>query len=274
MFELQCPKCRSTRIHHGYEPAPFYKRALGFQNLLCNGCNLLFTAFAWPGAIKQQSRRKRRPAKNFADAHAEVQETLVQARTQAETTKGQTAPHLVSSLSEKAMDFDAIHLPGKETPPAKTTAPDLVALPDPAIYLEIAETVRKPRPQKVKSPKIKARRTKAPAGAASEAGFIAGAPVTSQLNKPAHSVAPETTPTAVAPARTGAAKTARHKRKESKRPAAVSERSASIFDYARFGIYYSGLYVKNKFGARQSSHPMEVKFRWRNWWHRERTKAI
>lgn len=274
MFELQCPKCHSTRIHHGYEPAPFYMRMLGFQNLLCNGCNLLFTAFAWPGTIQRQSRRKRRPAKNVADAHAEVQEALAQARTQAETIKGQTAPRLASSLSEKAMDFAAIHLPGKDTPPAKTTAPGLVELPDSAIYIEIDETFREPPPQKIKSPKIKTRRAKAPAGAASEASSIAGAPVTSQLNKPAHSVAPETTPTAVAPARTGAAKTARHKRKESKRSAAVSQRNASIIDYARFGVYYAGLYVKNKFGARKSSHPMEVKFRWRNWWHRERTKAI
>ena len=194
MLELRCPKCGSTRIHHGYNQAPLYKRVCGFQNLLCNGCNLLFTAFVWPGAVKQTSRRKRKP------------------RT-----------HLVETSQSRAHTHDALHSARAEV-----------------IVDDLEEAVNRLNAPVVAEP-------------------VAAPPQIVELK-------------VVAPAREmAAAETAtprpRHEKKEA--PA----RRAGVTDYTRFGFYYSSLYLKSKFGLRKATNSLDMKFRWRNWWHWQRSRA-
>ena len=59
----------------------------------------------------------------------------------------------------------------------------------------------------------------------------------------------------------------RHEKKET--PA----RRAGVTDYTRFGFYYSSLYLKSKFGLRKATNSLDMKFRWRNWWHWQRSRA-
>lgn len=63
MLGRRCPKCRSTRIRHGYKPTPLLFRIFGIYNLLCDHCNLLFTGFALPGTVRKHggNRKKKGP---------------------------------------------------------------------------------------------------------------------------------------------------------------------------------------------------------------------
>ena len=152
---------------------------------MCNGCNLLFTAFAWPGAIKQQSRRKRKTNERVAE-----------------------------SVNAKQ--------PAKETI-APAVKVETAAIDEPGAAASVVE----------------------------ESVIAAAAPSARETAKPPH-------------------RSRKHAKTSAK---SMAQRKANATDYARFGFYYSGLYVKNVLGIHKASHPLEVKYRWRNWWHLERSKA-
>lgn len=60
MISQRCPRCRSSRIRHGYEPTTFLSKLICRYNLLCDGCNWPFKGFALPGTVG--SGRKKRAA--------------------------------------------------------------------------------------------------------------------------------------------------------------------------------------------------------------------
>ncbi len=66
MLAQTCPRCKSSRIQHGYEDSPLRLRLIGIYELLCNNCNLEFKGFALPGTLgrvqsnKEESSRNRR----------------------------------------------------------------------------------------------------------------------------------------------------------------------------------------------------------------------
>ena len=219
MFKLSCPKCGSSRIHRGYSQAPLYKRAFGWQNLLCNGCNLLFTSFAWPGTIQSQSRRKRKAREDSA-RQQETQSVL------REATESVTPAGLRQALRREAA----------ELPPFALSA---VAQVDVA-----AHTPRMVRPEV----------------AAGDSG---------ELPEPIISRQPEPSVKLPVKAATRAKRAARPTDEVAQTPSEAPAEPHK-WDYARFAIYYAKLYLKVKTGARKTSHSMEVKFRWRNWWHRQR----
>ena len=56
-----CPSCKSSRLRTGYRPVALPLRLLGFRELLCDDCNLLYRAFSpFPprSPRKRQSGRK------------------------------------------------------------------------------------------------------------------------------------------------------------------------------------------------------------------------
>ncbi len=57
---LHCPKCGSPRVRRGYTQPNFMLRLFGYHDLLCDGCNLNYRAFALPGTVPAASGRKRR----------------------------------------------------------------------------------------------------------------------------------------------------------------------------------------------------------------------
>lgn len=222
MIEVRCPKCGSTRIHRGYTDAPFYKRLFGWQNLLCNNCNLLFTAFAWPGAVQRQSRRKRKQ-------HTPLMETSRhRSRTQTalELAQDRTVAE-VSREAEAVLDdtFDRI-----------IVSPEAAPSPEPANDIEAS---------------------------------ISPAPTVSEARRLPSVQPSEAWPelAQVAPGDT------RRKRRRHKAPASASQRAAGTVDYVRFGLYYAGVYLKDKFGLRKTQQSLDVKFRWRNWWRWQRSKV-
>jgi hypothetical protein len=201
MFSLRCPKCRSSRIHHGYSQAPIYKRIFGVQNLLCNGCNLLFTAFAWPGAVKQQSRRKRKNGARHSGAEA-----------------------------SPVADAPGLKPPSGDEAETEISATNFNASEEPAAEPMVAET---------------------PLTTTSEAIFAARETLRDEAGENA----------------------SHERRKHEKRPRESVGEGAGVLDYARFGFYYSGLYVKYKLGIRKTTHSMEMAFRWKNWWHWQRNRT-
>ena len=219
MFELSCPKCGSSRIHRGYSQAPLYKRVFGWQNLLCNGCNLLFTAFAWPGTIQSQSRRKRK-AHEDSTRQQETQSVL---RGAAESV---TPAGLRQALRREAAEVPPFVLSAVSPSDVAAHAPRIVR----------------------------------PEVAAGDSG---------KLPEPIISRQPETSVKLPVKAETRAKRATRSSGEAAETSAEVSTEPHN-WDYARFAIYYAKLYLKVKTGARQTSHSMEVKFRWRNWWHRQR----
>jgi hypothetical protein len=218
MLQLKCPKCGSTRIHYGYNQSPIYKRVFGIQNLLCNGCNLLFTAFALPGAIKQHSRRKRRHSNHLVENSEQ---------------RAKTRTALDLAYIERAIDALGTDVARKQP----VTAAQGLAPP-------VLPAMSEPRQTSVETP----------------------------LKQMISTVAGETREASASGSATEAHP--RHKRRRSKTPAQeAAPRSANVADYARFGVFYTGLLVKHKLGIRKTSHSLEMKFRWRNWWHWQRQKA-
>ena len=55
---LHCPKCGSSRVRRGYTQPNLALRLFGYHDLLCDGCNLHYRAFAIPGTVPESSRRK------------------------------------------------------------------------------------------------------------------------------------------------------------------------------------------------------------------------
>ncbi|MGB8509576.1 MAG: hypothetical protein WCD76_14410 [Pyrinomonadaceae bacterium] len=65
MIAQRCPKCRSRRVHRGYQDTPLLLRLVGIYRLLCDNCNLLFTGWAVPGTVPVRgSRRKKHHAQH------------------------------------------------------------------------------------------------------------------------------------------------------------------------------------------------------------------
>jgi len=55
-------------VRRGYTQANLLLRLFGYNELLCDGCNLSYRAFALPGSIPEPSGRKRRRRQAEADA--------------------------------------------------------------------------------------------------------------------------------------------------------------------------------------------------------------
>lgn len=271
MFKLYCPKCGSSRIHRGYSPAPFYKRLFLFQNLLCNGCNLLFTGFVWPGTVEQQSRRKRKPRNSVVENSPQLQKTQ---------STLQSARAAV--ISGTAAEGKAPVLPVSETEPKSAEAvswqPVIVPAPPEAARITSFTAHRA-----VLSPVPTVAETviDADAGEAEDFPFAVHPPAPPPaltVVSEAHDaqVNPETTPVSIRKAEGIAiaptANPARRQRKKTSSGTTSESRRPGLFDYARFGVYYAGLYAKTKIGIRDASHSLELKFRWRNWWHWQRAK--
>jgi transposase-like protein len=60
----RCPKCGSSRIRHGYARHPLLLRLLGFQELLCDSCNLRFKGFVIPGTLPPSNRNRKKASEN------------------------------------------------------------------------------------------------------------------------------------------------------------------------------------------------------------------
>ena len=58
MISQKCPKCRSSRVRHGYTPTPIWSKFLFRYNLLCDACNWEFKGFAVPGTVSTKPKRK------------------------------------------------------------------------------------------------------------------------------------------------------------------------------------------------------------------------
>jgi hypothetical protein len=63
MFVQGCPRCRSKRVQLGFNDPPLILRMLGFNEILCNNCNLEFKGFALPGAVKRMASTREEHAK-------------------------------------------------------------------------------------------------------------------------------------------------------------------------------------------------------------------
>jgi|GEM_PF-1375959 len=57
---LHCPKCRSSRVRQGYSKSHFLLRLIGYNDLLCDGCNLNYRAFTIPGTVPESTRSRKR----------------------------------------------------------------------------------------------------------------------------------------------------------------------------------------------------------------------
>ena len=57
---LRCPKCRSSRVRQGYSKPHLLLRLIGYNDLLCDGCNLNYRAFTIPGTVPESSRSRKR----------------------------------------------------------------------------------------------------------------------------------------------------------------------------------------------------------------------
>jgi len=75
-------------VRRGYMQPNLALRLLGYHDLLCDGCNLNYRAFALPGAVPESSRRKRRRRQAEADA-AKIHEA--DAPPESPAPSGQTA---------------------------------------------------------------------------------------------------------------------------------------------------------------------------------------
>ena len=60
MATQQCPRCKSSRVRHGYRSTPFFRKLIFRFNLLCNDCNWEFVGFAIPGTIPSKTKRKKK----------------------------------------------------------------------------------------------------------------------------------------------------------------------------------------------------------------------
>ena len=60
MATQHCPRCKSSRVRHGYRSTPFFRKLIFRFNLLCNDCNWEFVGFAIPGTIPSKTKRKKK----------------------------------------------------------------------------------------------------------------------------------------------------------------------------------------------------------------------
>ena len=60
MATQHCPRCKSSRVRHGYRPTPLFRKLMCRFNLLCNDCNWEFVGFAIPGTVPSKTKRKKK----------------------------------------------------------------------------------------------------------------------------------------------------------------------------------------------------------------------
>jgi hypothetical protein len=155
----RCPRCRSSRIQHGFNDESVLWRLLCVRELLCNNCNLEFKGFALPGtlqrtaSVKEEAGVNRRRAPRFKVSLPaqvslpEVDRASTGVRYSAEI-KGQTREISAMGLSVMLREVDGLdqRLDGS----GRRLRIRLV-LPTGPIYLHIAPVYREPsdeaRPQ-------------------------------------------------------------------------------------------------------------------------------
>lgn len=279
MFKLSCPKCRSSRIHRGYTPAPFYKRLLLMQNLLCNGCNLLFTAFVWPGTLEQHSRRKRKPRNGIVENSRQVQQTQATIKAARRTVEDTDKPR-----SAALENFAPVSLKPVEEASVWQVAPRSAALTE-AEPLR-ANSFSGPRVALASAPvrengnqphslTLPDKELALPALTPDELGSLASPSVPAAASV-REKLASSREQRDAQPATLLTTDTHGHRAKSHRRKSSVAEtdkREPGLLDYARFSLYYMRLCAKSKLGLQTTGHSLEVKFRWRNWWHWQRSRA-